>query len=146
MKKTSIKLALDATEKQRLRTHNYKIADIAGLAADELEVMLGISQQRACELRALAEFQTIPTIGLEFAKDLVFLGLTSINDLKHTDGASLLDRFEAKKGFATDPCVEDQFRLAVYYAQTHDASKRWWDFTEERKRYRREHGYPPTRP
>jgi hypothetical protein len=55
-------------------------------------------------------------------------------------------KYERKKGFTVDPCVEDQFRLVVYYANTHDAKKTWWDFTEERKKFRLENGYPADRP
>jgi hypothetical protein len=31
-------------------------------------------------------------------------------------------------------------------ANTGDYSKKWWDFTEERKKYRLENGYPDSRP
>jgi len=42
--------------------------------------------------------------------------------------------------------VEDQFRLVVNFANTHDTKKTWWDFTEERKKFRAENGYPKNRP
>ena len=44
------------------------------------------------------------------------------------------------------PCVEDQFRLVVNFANTNDTKKTWWDFTEERKKFRTENGYPKSRP
>ncbi len=53
---------------------------------------------------------------------------------------------EKKKGYRTDPCVEDQFRLAVYFAKTKDYTKKWWNFTLERKQYREKFGYPKDRP
>lgn len=145
-KKTTIKLNLNDAEKQRLRTHKVKIADIAGFAADELEIMLNVPFERAREIRALAEFQTIPSIGVKFAEDLVFIGRYSLDELKDSNGADLVNEYELRKGYFIDPCVEDQFRLAVYYAQTHDLTRNWWDFTEERKRYRLENGYPANRP
>lgn len=122
------------------------MAGVADFAIDELEAMLDLSFERAREIHALAEFQTIPSIGIRFAEDLVFIGCYSIDDLKGRSGAALVDEYERKKGYSVDPCVEDQFRLAVYYAHTHDATKHWWDFTEERKVYRSEKGYPANRP
>ncbi len=145
-KKTTIKLTLTDAEKQKLRLNKLKIADILNFAADELVVLLEVSFERAAEIHALAEFQTIPSIGIRFAEDLVFLGCYSIQELKESGGAALFDAYELKKGYATDPCVEDQFRLAVYYANTHDITKNWWDFTEERNVYRMKHGYPANRP
>ena len=145
-KKTPIKLNLTESEKQALRANKVKIADVADFAIDELEAMLDASFERAREIHALAEFQAIPSVGIRFAEDLVFIGCYSIADLKGHNGAALLDEYERKKGYAVDPCVEDQFRLAVYYAHTRDATKSWWDFTEERKAYRLEKGYPANRP
>lgn len=145
-KRTAIKLPLTGAEKQRLRMHHVKIANILDFAPDELAVLLGVSFERAREVHGLAEFQTIPSIGLKFAEDLVFLGRYSISELKESTGAALLEEYEFKKGYTTDPCVEDQFRLAVYYANTQDAGKQWWDFTEERKAYRFKNGYPANRP
>lgn len=145
-KKTSIKLPLEASERRRLRAHGVKIADLTDFTSDELEVLLEVEPVRARELKALAEFQSIPSIGLEFAKDLVFMNIFSIEELKEADGAGLTDHYEQKKGFAVDPCVEDQFRLIVHYAQTGDASRPWWGFTAERKRYRQANGYPAGRP
>lgn len=144
--KKNIKLELTPSEKQKLRTHKLKIADILKLATDELEVILGVMFERAREIHALAEFQTIPSVGIKFAEDLIFLGYYSINDLKGHNGALLLEAYELKKGYTTDPCVEDQFRLAVHYANTNDLTKNWWDFTEERKKYRLKNGYPANRP
>ena len=77
---------------------------------------------------------------------LVFLGFFSVAELQGKNGASLTDQYEKKKGYKTDVCVEDQFRLAVHFANNEDYSKKWWDFTKERKRYRTEFGYPKDRP
>lgn len=145
-KKTNIKVNLTDAEKQRLREKKLKIIDILNFAVDELEVLLDVPFERAREIRALIEFQTMPHVGVRFAEDLLFMGFYAISELKGKDGAKLTDEYERKKGYWIDPCVEDQFRLSVYYANTNDASRKWWDFTEERKRYRLEHGYPPDRP
>lgn len=144
--KTSITLPLSETEKSILRKHKIPKSQLLDYAADELEVLLRISFERAKKIRALAEFQQIPSVGIRFAEDLVFMGFYSIEELKGKTGAELTDEFEHKKGYWIDPCVEDQFRLAVHYAQTHDRSKNWWDFTSARKDFRTKHGYPESRP
>lgn len=144
--KTSIKLPLSELEKASLRKHKIKLAQILDFAVDELEVLLNTTTERAKEIRALAEFQSIPSIGIRFAEDLVFLGYHSLHELKGKDGATLTDEFERKKGYWIDPCVEDQFRLVVHFANTKDASKMWWDFTQARKNYRTTNGYPASRP
>ncbi len=144
--KANIKLPLSATEKANLRTHKIKIANLLDFAADELEVLLGASAERAKEIFALGEFQTVPSVGIKFAEDLVFLGYYSLQELKAKDGGKLTDEYEQKLGYWVDPCVEDQFRLVVHYANTADPSKTWWDFTAERKKFRAEYGYPQSRP
>ncbi|HEY0299175.1 MAG TPA: helix-hairpin-helix domain-containing protein [Arachidicoccus sp.] len=144
--KKNIKLPLTGIEKANLRKNKIKIANILDFATDELEVLLNATNERAKEIYALAEFQTVPSVGIKFAEDLVFLGYYSLKELKHKDGAKLTDEYEHKKGYWIDPCVEDQFRLVVYFANTKDATKTWWDFTEERKKFRAENGYPKRRP
>jgi len=142
----NISLPLSEAEKSSLRKNKIKIAELLDYAPDELEVLLNLTPERAKEIYALAEFQTVPSIGIKFAEDLVFLGYYTLDELKNKDGAKLTDEYEKQKGYWIDPCVEDQFRLAVNFANTNDAKKKWWDFTEERKKYRIENGYPENRP
>jgi hypothetical protein len=144
--KKTIKLPFSSAEKASLRKHKIKMANILDFAVDELEVLLQTSPERAKEIHALAEFQTVPSVGIKFAEDLVFLGYYSLDELKDQDGAKLTDAYELKKGYWTDPCVEDQFRLIVHYANTADRNKTWWDFTAARKKFRAENGYPKSRP
>lgn len=144
--KKNIKLPLTDTEKTSLRKHKINISNILDFAADELEVLLNITTERAKEIYALAEFQTVPSVGIKFAEDLVFLGYYSLKELKHKDGAKLTDEYEQKIGYWVDPCVEDQFRLVVYFANSNDTTKTWWNFTEERKKFRTDNGYPKSRP
>lgn len=144
--KTNIKLELSDTERKNLRKNKIKKSEILEYASDELAVLLNVSEARAKEIYALADFQQIPSIGIEFAKDLVFLGYFSVEELNGKSGAELTDHYEKKKGYKTDPCVEDQFRLAVDFAKNRDYSKKWWDFTNDRKKYRIEIGYPKDRP
>ena len=139
-------LSLKDFEKANLKKNKVKITKVLNYAPDELAILLNATSERAREIYALAEFQTVPSIGLKFAEDLVFLGYYSIDELKNKDGAKLTDEYELKKGFRVDPCVEDQFRLVVYFAKTKDTTKTWWNFTEERKKYRLENRYPVSRP
>ncbi len=145
-KKTNIKLSLTENERKQLRKHKIKKVEILEFSPDELAELLSISENRAKEIYALADFQQVPTIGVEFAKDLIFLGYSQLAELADKDGALLLNDFEKKQGFQTDPCVEDQFRLVVDFAKHKNYSKKWWDFTEERKAFRAEFGYPKDRP
>jgi hypothetical protein len=137
---------LTDSEKLHLRKRKIKISDIQDYAPDELEVLINVTPERAKKILALAEFQSIPSIGIKFAEDLVFMGFYSISELKNRDGAELTDEFEKKKGYWTDPCVEDQFRLAVNFANTHNTVRKWWNFTDERKKFRAANGYPIDRP
>lgn len=144
--KSNIQLDLSEKERSLLRQHKISKSSIVEYAPDELAVILESSLIRAKELRALTEFQQIPSIGIAFAKDLVCMGYYNIEELKEEDGAVLRDRYEKKKGYRIDSCVEDQFRLAVHFAKHRDYSKRWYHFTKERKLYRESHGYPKDRP
>lgn len=144
--KTNIKLELSNDERTNLRKNKIKKSDILDYASDELSVLLNVSELRAKEIYALADFQQISSIGIEFAKDLIFLGYYRIEELKEKNGAELTDQYEKKKGYKTDSCVEDQFRLVVDFAKYKDYSKKWWDFTNERKEYRTKIGYPKDRP
>ena len=121
--KTTLKHPVTDAEKASLRKHKIKMADIPDFAVDELEVLLHASPERAKEIYAFAEFQTVTSVGIKFAEDLVFLGYFSLEELKYKDGATLTNKYELKKGFWTDPCVEDQFRLIVYYSSNQDREK-----------------------
>ncbi|MFT4857506.1 MAG: hypothetical protein ACI9UV_000870 [Algoriphagus sp.] len=145
-KKSTPKLNLSLAERKNLRKAKIRISEILDLAADELEVILDVSSDRVKTLFALPEFQTVPSVGIKFAEDLIFLGYHLLEELKLKDGAKLLDKYERKKGHWTDPCAEDQFRLIVDFAKNPEINKNWWDYTEARKKYRAENGYPSDRP
>ena len=98
-----------------MRRHKIKKSEILEFSPDELERLLEVSEARAKEIYALADFQRIPSVGIKFAKDLVFLGYYHVEQLAKKDGAELTDRYERRKGFRTDPCVEDQFRAEFMF-------------------------------
>ena len=142
----TIKISLTPQEKSSLRNHKIKTQDLINYNLQDLTNLLNAATQRAKEIHALIQFQKAPSIGPKFAQDLLSLGYYSWTDLINKDGAQLLNDYELQSGFWTDPCVEDQFRLAVHYAQHPDSQLNWWDFTKERKEYRQQNGYPKNRP
>lgn len=144
--KTNIKLQLNDTEKLSLRLKKIRISELQNFNIESIRVLLDASFERAREISALIEFQSIPSIGIKFAEDLIYLKYYSIDEFVGKNPATLTDQFELAKGYWIDPCVEDQFRLIVYYANTKDESKNWWNFTKERKEFRSKFGYPATRP
>ncbi|MFM7852376.1 MAG: helix-hairpin-helix domain-containing protein, partial [Flammeovirgaceae bacterium] len=128
------------------RTNKVKLSEIHRHSVANLQAMLGISKIRAMEIKALSEFQTIPSVGIRFAQDLISLGFYSIQELKGKDPAKVIDRLERQVGAWIDPCVEDQMRLCIHYAEHFDNRVNWWDFTKERKAFREQNGYPSNRP
>ena len=142
----AIKLDLMPVEKTRLRANKIKVRDIPNHSIDDLALLLDVPLMRAMEIYALVEFQSIPSIGVMFAQDLISMGYYSLDELKDNTGVALIDDLEQLTGTWIDPCVEDQCRLVVHYANNRDDSKKWWDFTDERKRYRAANGYPSNRP
>lgn len=139
------KLPLTAWEKEQLKAHKIKTSELRLIPFQDLGHVLGGSENRARELIASAEFQSIPSIGPKFAEDIIGLGYYSLAELREQSGASLFEQLEKQHGITIDPCVEDQFWLVVDYANHPDSGKQWWDFTEERKRYREQYGYPYVR-
>ena len=141
-----MKLDLTPAERTSLRRAKRKKSDLAHAEPREIAGELSFTLQRARELVGLATFQSIKSIGPAFARDLIEMDIFSLDDIRGRTGADLLDEHERRRGYPTDPCVEDQFRRVLHYAHTGDNSLSWFDFTAERKAYRDEHGYPNDRP
>ena len=145
MKKT-INYRLSETEKQTLKTKKVSQKLLQDYAPDEIAALLDASAQRSRELNALNIFQSIPSLGINFAEELIGQGYYSLDQLKGKSAVELYNAFERHCGAWADPCVEDSYRLLVHYIEHKDESKRWWDFTAERKAYRKEFGFPADRP
>lgn len=139
-----VNLELTVEEKSLLKQKGITQKALMDYAIDEIIHALNAPSQRAKTLQALFEFRQIPSVGIRFAHDLIFLGYNSLAELKDKKGPELLDQYEKMLGSKVDPCVEDQFRLVVHYANNPGSNKQWWDFTAERKAYRNKCGY--TRP
>ncbi len=133
-------------EKASLKANKIKLKDAAGMHVPQLQQLLDVPLQRAREIHGLYEFQAIPSIGIQFAKDLLSIGCFSLGELQHKTGPDLIHELELKTGVWQDPCVEDQCRLVVHYANNGDTGRQWWHFTADRKAYRTQHGYPADRP
>src|ERR1700722_2656376 len=140
------KLSPAAAEKKILRSEKIKFSELYLYSKEEIQFRLGVSRIRAMELFALSEFQSVPSIGIKFAHDLISLGYYSLGELRKKQPAKLVHQLEKQIGAWIDPCIEDQFRLVIYYANHPHSKKNWWDFTKERKTYRSKHGYPADRP
>ena len=145
MKKT-IDYALSDVEKQALKDRKISRKMLRDYAPDEIAALLGATPERARELAALAEFQSIPSLGIGFAKELIAQGYYALEQLRGKTAVELFDAFERHCGCWADPCVEDSYRLLAHYIEHRDDSKRWWNFSEERKAYRATNGFPADRP
>lgn len=139
-------LEVTPAEVKKLRVLKIKKSEMHLHKIRVLQKLMDISEVRAMELFALSEFQSLPSIGIRFAHDLIGMGYYSLHELKKKDGAKLTDQYELQKGVWVDPCVEDQFRLVVHFANHPDSKLNWWNFTPERKAFREKNGYPSTRP
>lgn len=142
----TFKLDLSLAEKQNLKQNKVKISQLRDYTVDEIGKLLNTDEQRARQVYALIDFQTVPSIGPKFAQDLISMGYFALEDLITKNGHELFDELERIQGFWTDPCVEDQCLLAVHYANNKNSAKNWWDFTTARKTYRTQNGYPADRP
>ncbi|SFH13002.1 hypothetical protein SAMN04487988_11911 [Algoriphagus hitonicola] len=65
--KFNLKLDLSVGERTNLRKQKIKKSMTLSYAPDELAILLNVSEFRAKEIFALADFQQIPSIGIEFA-------------------------------------------------------------------------------
>lgn len=142
------KIDFELSIEERLLLKQQKVSQkmLQDYATDEIATILNASPQRAKELNALAEFQSIPSLGIGFAKELIAQGYYSLEELRGKTAIQLFDAFEKHNKCWADPCVEDSYRLLVHYIEHRDKSKRWWDFTGERKAYRAKFGFPADRP
>jgi hypothetical protein len=144
--KKAIELRLTAAEKQLLKEQKISIKSLTDYAPDEIASIIQADAKRSREINALVEFQSIPSLGIGFALELIDQGYYSLQQLKGKTAVELFNAYEKHVGAWADPCVEDSYRLLVHYIEHKDESKRWWDFTDERKAYRKQCGFPADRP
>jgi hypothetical protein len=142
----NIDLKLTVAEKALLKGQKIRLNALPAYAGDEIAAMLNATAQRAKEINALLEFQSIPSLGINFATELISQGYYSLKQLEGKDPVALYNAFEKHCGAWADPCVEDSYRLLSHYIIHRDDTRRWWHFTAERKAYRAQYGFPADRP
>lgn len=76
----------------------------------------------------------MPNIGPAIEKDFFVLGINSPVDLIGKDPYQMYNDLCSITHKRHDPCVIDIFISAVRYIEGGPA-KKWWEFTEERKKY-----------
>jgi hypothetical protein len=82
----------------------------------------------------IKQFRDIPNVGAVIEKDLLALGIDKPIELIGKDPYQMyrdLCRITQKRH---DPCVMDVFISAVKYMEG-GPPKKWWKFTEERKKH-----------
>ena len=82
----------------------------------------------------IKRFQDIPNVGPAIEKDFLALELNDPGELIGKDPYQLYLDLCAVTKKRHDPCVIDIFISAVRYMEGGPA-KKWWEFTEERKRH-----------
>jgi hypothetical protein len=126
------KLPLSPQERTALRRAHLRAVDFAARGLEQLDEALdgAIGTHRLRELRALALFQQLPSIGPAMAADLVLLGYHAPEELVGEDPERMLRKLERLAG-KQDPCVGDCLHCAVYYAEHPDAphDKPWWHWS-----------------
>src|SRR4051812_38973100 len=101
--KKKINLELTPEEKLLLKQKGVTQKALMDYAIDEIIEALNASHKRAKILQALYEFQQIPSVGIRFAHDLIFLGYYTLAELKDKTGSDLLNAYEQKLGSKVDP-------------------------------------------
>ena len=69
---------------------------------------------------SLPELEQIPGVGKTIARDMLNIGIRSIDDLKGRQAQQLYDRLCAFKASPVDRCMLYVFRCAIYYASNTD--------------------------
>lgn len=144
--KKSVQFDLTPDERRELKLKKVLVKELASYAPDEIAGLVGAKGQRAREICALMEFQSIPSLGHGFAVELISQGYYSLEQLRGKEAVALFEAYEKHCGAWADPCVEDSYRLLVHFVEHRDTTKRWWHFTAERRAYRAKHGFNADRP
>ena len=79
--------------------------------------------------------EAVPGIGSSLARDLRYLGIKTVADLKNRDPEMMYDTLCRRRGAHQDRCVLYAFRCAVYFARTADPDPelvKWWNWKDRR--------------
>jgi hypothetical protein len=85
------------------------------------------------QTQTLAQLQTLPGVDAATARDLLRLGVASLDDLSRRDPHELHDRLNLLDGQRHGPDVLATFAAAIHAARTGEA-RPWWEFSDARQR------------
>jgi len=85
---------------------------------------------------AIKELMLIPGVGKSIAKDLLDIGITTVQDLKGRDPEMLYEQSNRFVGSVQDRCLLYVFRGAVYFAETPENKQeeeklKWWNWKDK---------------
>lgn|SRR5699024_6638270 len=126
-----------------MKKYNFKVSLFRNMKGKwyGCQDILDVTKEKANQLKELAVFQKIPSIGYELADKLVFhLNVYSLEDVKNENPTILFNQLEKCLGVWTDAYVEEQIHCVVNYANNPNTNKKWFDFTKEKKKYREKLG------
>jgi hypothetical protein len=66
----------------------------------------------------IAELHKMPGISEKAAEGLYLLGIRSASDLAAQDAVDLYSRLKERKDFFAEPCMLNQFKIAIKFSQT----------------------------
>ena len=124
-----MKLNMLPEERAALRRHGLRVASLTGSDPQALAALCALPLARCRYLVAMADFQTLASVGPAAAQDLWDLGCRSLHDLADRDPVDMYHDLSLRMGIELDPCVEDVFRCAI--AQVRDPQlpadrRNWW--------------------
>jgi len=82
----------------------------------------------------IKELMQIPGVGNSIARDLMNIGIKSVNDLKGKNPDDLYNKSNNFASVLQDRCLLYVFRCAVYFAghKKHDPEKlKWWRWKDK---------------
>ncbi len=87
-------------------------------------------------MELLKEFQVIPGVGPNIARDLVDLGYKSVEELRGENPGKMYRDLMSLRGTHVDKCVLYVFRCSVYYASNSAHNPyllKWWNWKDRQK-------------
>ena len=87
------------------------------------------------QIESLKNLMQIPGVGKSISKDLLDIGINSIEDLKGKDPKMLYQQSNVYAGEKQDRCLLYVFRGAVYFAETNSGKRdpeklKWWNWKD----------------
>lgn len=124
-----MKCKVSPVERAALRKQGLAFAKLVGENPATISTRCGLPLARCRYLVAMADFQTLASVGPAAAQDLWDLGYRSLSGLANGNPVDMYNELCLMVGSKLDPCVEDVFRCAI--AQVRDPHlpaerANWW--------------------